>query len=441
MQFLACLEKEDFNDLSALLIIDLDNFKSINSMYGHEIGDRYLQKVAIILAEYSADSGILARLCGDEFAIVIRSLGTCRNLAISLANIIGNKIIKDLSQEKLISEIQYRGSASVGISIFSNGEKNVALKQSTIALQNAKLSGPQNICTFRNEMQTVLNEKTAIVSDLWAALKSNEFHLGYQPQVNVNGVVTGVEALICWTHPIKGVIPPDDFIKHAEESSAILPIGRWVLATACRQLSSWAKSNDFKHLTIAINVSAYEFKQADFVSGVLDTVKRLGANPLKLKLELTESLVMDLLDDSITKMNELKAHGIRCSLDDFGTGHSSLARLKRLPLDQLKIDKAFVCEMLKNKNDAAIVVMTIALAKQMGLVILAEGVETIGQREFLVQNGCFDFQGYLFAKALKIKDFEKFFHNYPEPDYIDLSLQSEREGNVIYPRKFYSAIA
>jgi len=255
-------------------------------------------------------------------------------------------------------------------------------------------------------MQANLSERSAIESDLRKALLGNQLVLHYQPQTGDDGRIIGAEALVRWKHPVKGMIPPADFIPLAEQTGLILSIGHWVLGTACAQLMTWAKNPATSHLSVAVNVSALQFKQDDYVSQVISVLDRSGANPSLLKLELTESMLVNDVNDIISKMNLLKAKGVGLSLDDFGTGYSSLSYLKRLPLDQLKIDQSFVRDMLTDDDDVAIVRTLVALGRAMDLHVIAEGVETEAHRQLLAEIGCHSYQGYLLSRPLPIGDFE-----------------------------------
>lgn len=257
-------------------------------------------------------------------------------------------------------------------------------------------------------MQSDMAEYNAMIVDLRHGLRDNQFALHYQPQTGPDGLIAGAEALLRWKHPLTGMVPPAEFIPLAEETGFILPLGHWVLGAACAQLVVWAQKPDMAHLTLAVNVSAQEFRQADYVTQVLSVLERSGANPARLKLELTESMLVNNVEDIITKMTELRAKGVRLSLDDFGTGYSSLTYLKRLPLDQIKIDKSFVNDVLTNPHDAAIARTVVTLGQSMGLEVIAEGVETQGQRDFLANLGCHAIQGYLISRPLPMADFEAF---------------------------------
>ncbi|MFZ2524148.1 MAG: GGDEF domain-containing phosphodiesterase, partial [Candidatus Ferrigenium altingense] len=287
------------------------------------------------------------------------------------------------------------------------------LKRADVAMYQAKADGRNTVRFFDPAMQTAVSARVALESDLRRAVSEQEqFLLYYQPQVDSSGRMIGAEALVRWRHPERGMVPPADFIPLAEGSGLILPLGNWVLTTACEQLAAWAAQPETAHLTLAVNISAKQFGLPTFVEEVLTLVNYFGANPAKLKLEITESLLLDNVDDVIAKMTALKARGISFSMDDFGTGYSSLSYLKRLPLYQLKIDQSFVRDVLTDPNDAAIAKTIIALAQSMNLAVIAEGVETEAQREFLELNGCHAFQGYLFSKPVPVKEFEQLIVKY-----------------------------
>jgi EAL domain-containing protein (putative c-di-GMP-specific phosphodiesterase class I) len=275
-------------------------------------------------------------------------------------------------------------------------------------MYQAKAAGRNRLCFYDPLMQAVVSARAALEAGLREALEKNQFLLHYQAQVDGKGHVTGSEALVRWQHPQRGVVSPAEFIRLAEETGLILPLGQWVLETACKQLALWAAQPEMEHLTLAVNVSARQFHQSNFVETVLSTLERTGARPKRLKLELTEGLLLESVEDVISKMTVLKGRGIGFSLDDFGTGYSSLAYLKRLPLDQLKIDQGFVRNILTDANDAAIAKMVVMLAASLGLAVIAEGVETEAQRDFLSSQGCEAHQGYLFSRPLPVADFESF---------------------------------
>jgi len=275
-----------------------------------------------------------------------------------------------------------------------------------MAMYQAKAAGRNTLSFFDPQMQSVVSARAAMEAGLQLAIQEGQFLLHYQVQVTNEGRLTGAEALVRWQHPLNGMVSPAEFIPLAEDTGIILPLGAWVLQAACAQLALWATQPALAHLTVAVNVSARQFHHPNFVSGVLGTLERTGANPVLLKLELTESLLVVNVDEVINKMNVLKGIGIHFALDDFGTGYSSLAYLKRLPLDQLKIDQGFVKNILIDANDAAIAKMVIALADTMGLAVIAEGVETQEQRDYLAREGCHAYQGYFFSRPLLIDAFE-----------------------------------
>ena len=282
------------------------------------------------------------------------------------------------------------------------------MKRAELAMYQAKVSGRNTFRFFEAEMGTVVTTRAALETELREAVNKGQFLLHYQPQGGDNVRLSGVEALLRWQHPKRGLVSPVEFIPVAEANGLILPIGHWVLETACKQMAAWADRPEMSHLTIAVNVSARQFRQAEFVEGVLTILNANGANPQRLKIELTESVLVENVEDIIVKMNALKTKGVRFSIDDFGTGYSSLSYLKRLPLDQLKIDKSFIRDILTDPDDPAIAKMVVALAESLGLSVIAEGVETEAQREFLAGLGCHDYQGYLFSKPLPIQEFEEF---------------------------------
>jgi EAL domain-containing protein (putative c-di-GMP-specific phosphodiesterase class I) len=275
-------------------------------------------------------------------------------------------------------------------------------------MYQAKAAGRNAVCFFDPEMQAVATANAALATDLREAWREGQFLIDYQPQVGVDGSMTGVEALLRWKHPQRDMVPPSHFISTAEETSLIIPIGRWVLEQACAQLAAWAHRPDRSHLSIAVNVSVRQFRHPDFVDEVMTAIKNAGIAPHKLKLELTESLLADGIEVTVAKMGNLKAMGVTLSLDDFGMGYSSLSYLKRLPLDQLKIDREFVKDILTDANDAAIAKTIIGLAQSLNLSVVAEGVETDEQRDFLAKQGCHEYQGFLFCRPLPIAQLETF---------------------------------
>ena len=394
----------------ALLFIDLDNFKTLNDTLGHDKGDLLLQQVASRLSVCVRECDTVARLGGDEFVIMLENLSEKSQEAVSHSETVGEKVLATLNQPYQLAGYKHRSTPSIGVTLFSDHIRNIdeLLKQADIAMYQAKAAGRNTQCFFEPSMQAAVMARTNLEADLNLGLQEKQFLLHYQPQVNDEGHITGAEALVRWQHPQRGLILPVEFIRLAEETGLIVSLGLWVLETACIQLANWAVRQDMKHLALAVNVSVRQFQQVDFVEQVLAVLEQTGVDPSKLKLELTESLLVSNVDDTIAKMTALKAKGVSFSLDDFGTGYSSLSYLKQLPLDQLKIDQGFIRDILNDSNDAAIAKMVVALAESMGLAVIAEGVEDEAQRSFLTRHGCHAYQGYLFSRPLPLAAFEKF---------------------------------
>ena len=384
----------------ALLFIDLDNFKTLNDTKGHDSGDLLLQQVAPRLSACIREGDTVARLGGDEFVVMLTDLSANIEEAGAQTKVVGDKILAALNLPYRLAGSEYHGTSSIGATLFRPPDKTVdeLLKRADLAMYQAKDAGRDCLRFFNPEMQAKLTARAALESDLRDAIGYQQFVLHYQAQVDSSGRLIGAEALVRWQHHGRGMVPPSEFIPLAEESGMILSLGRWVLETACRQLVAWAQQPELRHLTIAVNVSARQFALPDFVDLVLALLEHTGADPRKLKLELTESLLVDNAAEVIGKMNALKARQVGFSLDDFGTGCSSLSYLKRLPLDQLKIDKSFVRDVFTDPNDAAIVRTIVALARSLGMSVIAEGVETPEQRDFLAREGCHAYQGYLFGR-------------------------------------------
>jgi len=393
----------------ALLFLDLDNFKSINDTLGHDKGDLLLKQVAQSITDCVREADTVARLGGDEFVVMLEDLSSTTTEAATQAKACGEKILAMLNRTYMLSGHECHNTTSIGITLFS--EKHEALdqllKQADLAMYQAKLAGRNALRFFDPDMQTVVTARVALEKDLRIAIREEQFLLYYQAQVDGDGNIVGAEALVRWLHPARGLILPNNFISLAEDTGLILPLGHWVLESACRQLVAWENLIDAAHLTLAVNVSMQELRQPDFVEQVLAVLVRTGVDPCKVKLEITESQLMDKVEDTIAKMTALKSHGVNFALDDFGTGYSSLAYLKRLPLEKLKIDRSFVSDVLTDPNDAVIAKTIVVLAQQLGLEVIAEGVETEEQRHFLAQNGCHAYQGYLFSRPLPLGDFEQ----------------------------------
>ncbi len=394
----------------ALFFIDLDDFKDLNDTLGHDKGDLLLQQVARRLAGCIRESDTVARLGGDEFVVMLEDLDEKLLEAIGRADSVGEKILSALNQPYMLGETKHHSTPSIGVTLFGDQHTSVEelLKQADLAMYQAKKSGRNALRFFDPEMQTVVAARVAMEADLRQGIEKNQFVLHYQPQVDRIGRTTGVEALIRWNHPQRGIVLPAEFIPLAEDTGLILPLGLWALDKACAQLNAWARRPETAHLTMAVNVSAQQFRQRDFYGQVLAALDGNNADPRKLKLELTESLLLDNVEEIITKMTALKEQKVGFSLDDFGTGYSSLSYLKRLPLDQIKIDQSFVRDVLFDPNDAAIARTIVALAHTLGLPVIAEGVETEEQLLFLASIGCHAYQGYLFSRPLLPEAFEEF---------------------------------
>lgn len=393
----------------AVLHLDLDSFKTLNDTRGHDMGDLLLQHVAKRLTDSIRAEDTVARLGADEFVVILKNLSSEQDDAARQTELVGEKIIAAVSQPYLLADTVYSITPSIGASVFlgDQTELETALKQADLAMDRAKKEGGNAVRFFDPDMEVSVMKRAALEKDLREAIQKRQFALHYQPQV-AQSQLTGAEVLVRWQHPQRGLVSPAEFIPLAEETGLILPLGRWVLETACQQLAVWATRPEMAHLTIAVNVSAHQFQQADFVDQVIAVLDTTRANPQRLKIELTESMLVANVEEVIRKMLSLKAKGVGFSLDDFGTGYSSLTYLKRLPLDQLKIDQSFVREILTSSNDAAIARAVITLAQSLGLGVIAEGVETETQKDFLAASGCQAYQGYLFSRPLPLDDFEAY---------------------------------
>ena len=391
----------------ALILIDLDHFNRVNDVHGHDAGDQLIRQVAQRLKSCVRESDTIARSGADEFLVLLENLSDQVQEAASQARSVCETMRKRISGSYSIDEISLSCTASIGITLFSeSADADDVLRRADLAMYQSKSAGRNTMRFFDPQMQEVVTKRALLEADLRDALLKEQFLLHYQPQIRDCRIV-GAEALIRWIHPVRGPVSPAEFIPVAEEGPLILAIGHWVLQTACRKLKDWSNRPGFERLTLSVNVSARQFKQPDFVEEVTSVVLRFGTAPGRLKLELTENLLLDNVEDTIAKMVALKAFGISFALDDFGTGYSSLAYLKRLPLDELKIDQGFVRDMLEDSNDAAIARMIIALGISMGLEVIAEGVESGEQQAYLAEQGCMAYQGYLFGRPVLADDFEK----------------------------------
>jgi diguanylate cyclase (GGDEF)-like protein/PAS domain S-box-containing protein len=399
----------------ALLFLDLDRFKTLNDTLGHDIGDLLLKQVAERLSHCVRAGDTIAHIGGDEFILLLEDLSADAIEAAAQAETVSNKILNAISQQYQLDVHSYRSTASIGSVIFNGHDVSLdeLLKQADIAMYQAKDSGRNTLRFFDPKMQEAINARAALENELRIAIEQKQFELYYQAQVDNSGRPIGAEALIRWLHPVRGVISPFDFIPLAEETGIILPMGYWVLETACIQLKLWQQNPHTKDLSLAVNVSAKQCHQADFVEQVEELITLHGIDPALLKLELTESTLLEDVEGIIEKMIILRKIGVRFELDDFGTGYSSLQYLKQLPLNQLKIDKSFIADIAIEGNGRTLVCTIIAMAHSLNLNVIAEGVETAEQLQFLKNNGCDHYQGYLFSKPVMIKAFEALL----EPDY------------------------
>ncbi|MBI5007110.1 MAG: EAL domain-containing protein [Nitrosomonadales bacterium] len=391
----------------ALLFIDLDNFKTLNDTKGHGIGDLLLIEVAKRLQDCVRDGDTLARFGGDEFVLLLEGLSEERAQAAVQAKAVGEKVLDALSQPYILDGNEFHSSSSMGITLFIEYKDKLdeLLKQADTAMYQAKKSGRNTLRFFDPAMQEELEVRAQLEIGLREALRKHEFRLYYQMQVDHTGRILGAEVLLRWIHPERGLVPPMQFIPLAEETGLILPIGHWVLESACQQLKVWQADPRKRHLQLSVNVSGRQFRQADFVTQVSEVIERTAIEPSHLKLELTESIVLEDVDDTIAKMQALRQTGVSFSMDDFGTGYSSLSYLTQLPLNQLKIDQSFVRHIGTKTSDATIIQTIIGMASNLGMEVIAEGVETQQQRDFLEANGCRLYQGYLFGRPVPLDEF------------------------------------
>jgi diguanylate cyclase (GGDEF)-like protein len=400
----AAIEQEEWAVThSAVFVIDLDNFRLVNDIQGHESGDQLLMSVAEQLRQRLEPGATLARFSSDEFVVLVNNLGELQTEAAIKAERIARHLLETIASLRNNHSLPI--SASIGISLFAGSEHSMdsVLQQADMALQQAKRAGRNTLCFFNTEMQTSVLERASLEADLQQALERHELALYYQVQVDHQGVTTGVEALLRWYHPQRGWVSPDMFIPIAEENGLIVPIGHWVLRSACEQLAQWSHQTTYASLSISVNVSSVQFQQLEFIRDVEELLATTQAPPNRLVLEVTESLLMREPVRVRNTMLTLRAKGVRFALDDFGTGYSSLSYLKRLPLDELKIDQSFIRELLTDKTDAAIVDTTILLAVSLGLTVVAEGVEKQEQLDWLKGHGCYRYQGYLLGRPMPIE--------------------------------------
>jgi len=395
----AIADKARHPGFGAVLLMDLDHFKEVNDTLGHATGDDLLKQTALRLAGCVREVDTVARLGGDEFVTILDDIGADLESAVLNAGRIAEKIRSTLAEPYQLGRQHWEVTPSIGIALFNSvhDTPEELIKRADIALYEAKDAGRNQQCFFNPSLQEEAINRALLMQDLRLALDNNELVLHYQPIVDEQKNILGFEALIRWIHPKHGPISPGTFIPLAEQTGLILPIGEWVLKTACAQLAEWGDDSQHEALTVAINVSARQLNQGDFVDTIKRVISQTGARADRLRLELTESMLQDNVGSTIVKMDALRLLGVRFSLDDFGTGYSSLSYLKRLPLDVLKIDKSFVDDIFADPSDAAIVRTIIALARSLDIDVVAEGVETAEQLEWLLDHGCVLFQGNLFS--------------------------------------------
>ena len=388
----------------ALLFIDVDNFKDLNDTMGHHIGDLLLQQMAQRLGECTRTQDSLARQGGDEFVVMLQGLGARADEAAQQARTVAEKGSRRLGEPYSLEGKEFLSTVSIGVALFfgNDQKQDDLLKQADLAMYRAKADGRNRVTFFDPIMQAQVEERMALEVALRDGLALDQFVLHYQPQLRADGHQVGMEALVRWNHPTRGMVAPGVFISVAESTGLILPLGRWILATACTQAVQWSQNPDTAHWVVAVNVSARQFRQSDFVQIVRDVLQDTGAQGTQLELELTESLLVDDVDAVVKKMTALKALGVHLSLDDFGTGYSSLSMLKALPLDQLKIDQSFVRDLLVDEQDRSIVRAILTLGESLGLRVIAEGVETTEQRDVLLSLGCQYLQGYLLGRPAPV---------------------------------------
>lgn len=393
--------------IGSLIFIDIDKYKQLNDNYGHRMGDLLLCEIAKRLKKILRNSDTIARFGGDEFVLMIEEIHTDYAEAQKASQIIAEKVIDCFSEAFFLDHLEYHCTASIGITLFdaTTTKPDEVIRHADIAMYQSKHNGRNSYHFYDESLQSQVDSRAQLMNELQTALGAKQFKLHFQPQVDMNRNIQGAEILLRWVHPKRGNIPPAEFIPLAEESKMIVPIGGWVLQEACNQLKQWEASSKTKHLTLSVNVSAIQFSQVNFVEQVTSAINKSNCNPKKLILELTESAIVHQIEDVIEKMMILKKIGITFSMDDFGVGYSSLSVLKRLPLDELKIDRSFVSDLPDNKDSATIAHIIIAMGSGLSLDIIAEGIENEAQETFLKQSGCKSFQGYFYCKPVAVEQF------------------------------------
>jgi diguanylate cyclase (GGDEF)-like protein len=412
----AIAQAERHQSRFAVFVVDLDRFKAINDSLGHLAGDAMLKEVARRLASVLRKADTLARLGGDEFVLVLNEISSAQDV-----ETIAGKVLADIARPVKLSDLELHTSASIGISLFpaDGTDAETLLQHADAAMYHAKKNGRNAYQLFVPAMNAFAKDRLELENGLRRALVQGEFVLHYQPKVDVrDGGIDSAEALIRWQHPTRGLTAPLDFIPLAEESGLILPIGEWVLREACRQACAWQTAG-LRPLRVAVNLSAQQFRQKNLVAVVRSALNAARLEPRYLELELTESAVMHDAEQSIEILRQLSALGVRISVDDFGTGYSSLSYLRRLPLDKLKIDRAFIRDVVTNRDDAAIVRAIVSLAHNLRLKVIAEGVETPDQLAFLRELGCDQYQGYHYSV--------------PVPDNVFVEMLREHQARSLTP--------
>ncbi|MBB5191667.1 diguanylate cyclase (GGDEF)-like protein/PAS domain S-box-containing protein [Silvimonas terrae] len=416
----ALLASTQSGQYGALMILDLDNFKLLNDTRGHEIGDRFLVAVAARLSQTIDPVGMVCRLGGDEYVVILENLGHDAAIARHHAETRTEIIRAALDQTWPLQEddLPYHSTSSIGVALFAGQDTQVRtlLKQADVALYQAKAAGRNAFCLFSPALQEVIDTRSSLEAALRHGLNRAEFQLYYQPQFSLDHGLIGAEALLRWSPGQHPSVSPAVFIPVAEESGLILRLGQWVMHSACEQLVRWAQQPLTRDLKIAINVSARQFHRPDFAARVRSALEATGANPSRLQLELTESVVLEKVGEVVERMQQIRQLGVTFSLDDFGTGFSSLSYLKQLPLDQIKIDQSFVHDLMSSGNDAAIVRAIVAIGRSLGLQVIAEGVETQDQLVYLTSMDCRVFQGYLLGRPVPMRDWQSAWHNWQQPE-------------------------
>jgi len=393
---------------AALLFIDLDHFKELNDSKGHDVGDQLLVEVARRLSAGLRSDDTVARQGGDEFVVLVANLDSDAQQATAQAQRIAESIRRELNRPYVLGEYRHHSSPSIGVSMFLGAEHGVEelLKRADSAMYLAKRSGRNAFRFFDAAMHAALEQRVELELDLRRAHEQRQLTLYFQPQVDLHGRILGAEVLLRWFHPERGEVSPAIFVPLAEESDLILDIGQWVLESALQQLLQWQARPVLADLTLAVNVSARQFQRSDFAATVRQVLAPSALPPGRLKLELTESLILGDVDEVVRTMDDLRRLGVQLSLDDFGTGQSSLSYLTRLPLDQIKIDQSFVRKLSHSRSDAAVVQTIVGLSQHLGIEVIAEGVETETQRRMLESMGCANHQGFLFGRPMPLAQFE-----------------------------------